>query len=45
MCFVGWAVYFVVLWWFFLLLIALALPQLVFSTFLEVIQEGRHYRG
>jgi hypothetical protein len=37
--------FFAVLWWFFLLLMALALPPLVFSTFLEVIWEGCHYHG
>jgi hypothetical protein len=39
MCFGGWAVFSVVLWCFFLLLMALALPPLVFSTFLEVIRD------
>jgi hypothetical protein len=33
----------VVLWW--LLLMVLALQPLVFSSFLEVIQDGCHFRG
>jgi hypothetical protein len=39
MCFRGWAVFSAVLWCFFLLLMALALPPLVFSAFLEVIRD------
>jgi hypothetical protein len=39
MCFRGWAVFSAVLWCFFLLLMALALPLLYFSTFLEVIRD------
>jgi hypothetical protein len=39
MCFHGWAVFFCGATVFFVLLMALALPPLVFSTFLEVIRD------
>jgi hypothetical protein len=39
MCFHGWAVFSAVLRCFFVLLMALALPPLIFSDFLEVIRD------